>query len=307
LGRRFIVEENILRRWDDFLSRHYRAARMVRPEMFNRWDQTMPGLSANVRRNHLRVVRNFLLFHARNHPKTYLPDLATFPKPCSYLTPRLVTPAEIGRVLATARRLPASHTNPMRAQTVHLALVLLFCCGLRRGELLRLRLRHFDAKDAVLRIEATKFHKSRLVPIAASVARELHSFVELRRLHRLPVHPDSPLLWNDRRPPPDDCYCAVSLNANWQQLCMAAGVLDGRGRPPRLHDLRHSFAVSALHRWYQQGVEVQAKLPHLATYLGHVCAVSTHHYLHLTSDLRAAASKRFHQYALGLFGDGGGK
>jgi len=259
LGRRFTIEENILRRWDDFLCRHYRGARVVRAEMFNRWALTMPGLSANVRRSHLRAVRNFLLFHARNDSKTYLPDLATFPKPCSYLTPRLVTPAEMGRVLATADRLPASHTNPLRAQTVHLALVLLFCCGLRRGELLRLRLRHFDVKEAVLRIEATKFHKSRLVPVAASVARELHSFVELRRKHGLPAHPDSPLLWNGRRPPPDDCYCAVSLNTNWQQLCLAAGVLDGRGRPPRLHDLRHSFAVSALHRWYQQGVEVQAK------------------------------------------------
>jgi integrase/recombinase XerD len=307
LGRRFTLEENILRRWDDFLSRHYRAARVVSPEMFNRWAQTMPGLTANVRRSHLRVVRNFLLFHARNHSKTYLPDLATFPKPCPYLTPRLVTPAEMGRVLATAQRLPPSHTNPVRAQTVHLALVLLFCCGLRRGELLRLQLRHFDGKEAVLRIEATKFHKSRLVPLAASVAQEMRSFVELRRRHRLPVHPDSPLLWNNRRPAPDDCYCAVALNANWQQLCLAAGILDGQGRPPRLHDLRHSFAVSALHRWYQQGVEVQAKLPHLATYLGHVCAVSTHHYLHLTPDLRAAASQRFHQYALDLFGEGGGK
>ena len=307
LGRRFASEENILRRWDDLLQREFRPAREVCSEMFHRWAQSMPHLTANVRRNHLRVVRNFLLFHARNHPKTYLPDLATFPKPCPYQSPRLVSPAEMARVLATANQLPASHANPLRAQTIHLALVLLFCCGLRRGELLRLRLRHFDATENVLRIEETKFHKSRLVPLSDSVARELRSFVELRRSSRLPVHPDSSIIWSNRRPAPADVYCAQGLASNWHFLCLAASVLDGRGRPPRLHDLRHSFAVAALHRWYQQGLEVQSKLPHLATYLGHVSPVSTHHYLHLTPDLREAASQRFHQYVLDVFGQGGEK
>jgi integrase len=305
LGRRFAVEENILRRWDAFLERQFGRAREVRAEMFHRWAQTMPYVTANVRRNHLRVVRNFLLFHARNHPRTYLPDLATFPKPCPYRQPRLVVPDEIARVLATATQLPPSHANPLRAQTIHLALVLLFCCGLRRGELLRLRLRHFDSAEEVLHIEQTKFHKSRLVPLDRSVARELRRFLELRQRYRLSVHPESPLLWSRRRPAPADVYSEVALTSNWQQLCLAAKVLDDRGRPPRLHDLRHSFAVAALHRWYQQGDEVQAKLPHLATFLGHVCPVSTHHYLHLTPDLQEAASKRFHRYAIEIFGRGG--
>jgi site-specific recombinase XerD len=305
LGRRFIGEEEMLRRWDDFLRRHFGQSREVRPEMFHRWTKTMPHLTANVRRNHLRVVRNFLLYYARSHPKTYLPDLATFPKSSPYLSPRLVTPAEMARVLATAKQLPASYSNPLRAQTIHLALGLLFCCGLRRGELLRLRLRHFDSTEDVLRIEETKFHKSRLVPLDCSVARELRNYVELRRRHRLPVQPESPLLYSNRRPAPADVYCAEALTSNWQYLCVTAGVLDEKGRPPRIHDLRHSFAVAALHRWYQQGVEVQTKLPHLATYMGHVCAVSTHHYLHLTPDLRNAASQRFHQYAIDIFGHGG--
>lgn len=307
LGRRFISEEKCLRRWDDFLQDCFRQAREVRPEMFQLWAQTMPQLTANVRRRHLRVVRNFLLFHARSHPKTYVPDVATFPKPCLYPSPRLVSPAEMARVLATSSQLPPSCSNPLRAQTIHLALVLLFCCGLRRGELLRLRLRHVDPAENVLRIEETKFHKSRLVPLHASAVRELRSYLELRRGLRLPVQPDSPLLWGKRRPAPNDGYSAQVLTANWQYLCLAARVLNERGRPPRIHDLRHSFAVAALHRWYKQGVEVQAKLPHLATYLGHVCPVSTHHYLHLTPDLREAASQRFHQHALDIFGHGGEK
>ena len=80
-------------------------------------------------------------------------------------------------------------------------------------------------------------------------------------------------------------------------MCLTAGVLNERGRPPRLHDLRHSFAVAALDRWYRQGVDVQNKLPHLATYLGHVSVASTHYYLQLSSELGQSASRRFHHYA----------
>ena len=169
--------------------------------------------------------------------------------------------------LIGARRVPASYANPLRAQTVHLALTLLFSCGLRRGELLRLRLRHFDSSEKVLHMEQTKFHKSRLVPLSHSVGRLLDRYLALRRRRCLPLHPDSPLIWSHGRPASADGYCAEALTGNWHQLGLAAGVLDDKGRPPHLHDLRHSFAVAALHRWYRQGANVQAKFSHLATYL----------------------------------------
>jgi integrase/recombinase XerD len=66
-----------------------------------------------------------------------------------------------------------------------------------------------------------------------------------------------------------------------------------KGKLPRIHDFRHAFAVNALLRWYRMGVDVDTKLPLLATYLGHGSAVSTHHYLHFIEPLRTAASKRF--------------
>jgi integrase/recombinase XerD len=306
LGRRFTLEEQHLRRWDDFLQRHYCKTRGIRSQMFHHWAQSMPCANPNSGRERLRIVRNFLLFYARSHPKTYVPDLATLPKPCPHALPRLVSPVEMGRILATAKQLPPSHLSPLRGQTIHLALILLFCCGLRRGELLRMRLRDFDPIQNVLRVEKTKFHKSRLIPLHASVARELKNYLILRRCRRLAS--DGPLIWSyPRQPAVDAHYWAQTLTSRWQHLCMVCGVIDKRGRPPRIHDLRHSFAVAALHRWYRQGVEVQAKLPHLATYLGHASTAYTHHYLHLTPDLREAASQRFHQHAPDIFGRGGDK
>lgn len=305
LGRAYTGEEVVLRRWDDFLRRQFGKTSVVKPRMFQRWVQTMPALSATVRRSRMRIVRNFLLFHARCHPGTFIPDPLTFPKPSPHQPPRLVSVAEMARVLASAKSLTASHQNPMRRETIRLALILLFCCGLRRGELLRLRLRHFDPQSNILRVEATKFHKSRLVPLSDSVAKELHGYLAMRRRQRQGAELDAFLLWSNNRLARMNAYSAPALADNWRQLCLATGLLDQRGRPPRLHDLRHSFAVAALHRWYQQGVDVQSKLPHLATYLGHVSPVSTHYYLHLTPDLQQDANQRFHQYANPLFKSNG--
>jgi site-specific recombinase XerD len=307
LGRGYEHEERILLRWDDFVHQHYRGVRVISAPMFARWAEGPIGQSPTTRRYNMRALRNFLLFHRRSDPSTYVPDLAFFPKAVPYRAPRLLTEPEVARLLATAKTLPGSSHNPMRGPTVHLALVLLFCCGLRRGELLRLRLADFDADEQLLRINETKFHKSRLVPLPISVTRELDHYLARRRRRGLPMAAETRLICcSADRPVPNDGYKRNGLTWNWQHLCVSAGVLDGRGRPPRLHDLRHSMAVCALHRCYATGEDPQSKLQHLATYLGHATAVSTHHYLHLTADLREAASRRFHdRCAANLFKKGG--
>lgn len=305
LGRDYVSEEAVLRRWDDFLQHRYGLVRHIRSEMFDNWARTMPKITPGVLRHRLSIVRNFLLFHARQHPKTFIPELATFPKSGPYRPPRLVSTQEMARVLAAARRLPVSHQNPLRPQTVRLALLLLFCCGLRRGELLRLQWRHCDPRENALCIEATKFHKSRLVPLSQSVAQVLRQYRELRRSRGLAVQPTDFVIWSNNPIASAQVYSAPALIANWQVLCLATGLLDERGRPPRLHDLRHSCAVAILERWYRMGTNVHSKLPHLATYLGHINPVSTHHYLHLTPELQQAANRRFHEYAFRVFSDGG--
>ena len=115
--------------------------------------------------------------------------------------------------------------------------------------------------------------------------------------------PEAFLMWSGHRSP--EVYSKTSLGSVWHRLCVSARVLNAQGHPPRVHDLRHSAAVLMLQRWYAQGADVQAKLPHLAAYLGHVSAVSTHYYLKLTPELRQAASQRFHQRFAPLLTKGG--
>ena len=209
----------------------------------------------------------------------------------------------MGRILTAAQQLPPTPANPLRAETFRLGLILLFCCGLRRGELLRLRLEDIEDEQTVLRIRLTKFYKSRLVPLSPTVTIELRHYLQKRGGQKLPMAPEAFLMWSGHRG--SEVYGATNLATVWRQLCLSARVLNPQRNPPRLHDLRHSAAVNVLQRWYAQGADVQAKLPHLATYLGHVNAVSTHHYLKLTPELRQAASQRFHQRFGRFFSLGG--
>jgi integrase len=179
-----------------------------------------------------------------------------------------------------------------------LAILLTFCCGLRLGEILKLRLKDIDAEEMVLRISETKFNKSRFVPVSSSVAKELRQYLSKRRRRKMPMEPDAPLVWNGwpRRNGQAAALTSAPFWATWRRLCRNAQVIDQRGRPPRIHDLRHGFAVEALRRGYKSGQNAQAVLPRLARYMGHSGAQFTHYYLKFTEPLRCAASDRFRQH-----------
>ncbi len=303
LGRKWRLEGDVLREWDDFVHRQFPRNGEMRAGMFIQWTQELTRLTPTGSHTYQRIVRNFLLFHARDHAGTFVPDLLTLPKPTPGISPRLISELEMSRVLDAARQLTPTPGNPLRAETFRIGLLLLFCCGLRRGELLRLRLGDLEQNSIVLRIRQTKFYKSRLVPLSPSVAAELKQYLNQRRRKKLPMALDAFLLWSGHRA--SEVYGTANLCALWHQLCVSAKVLNAQGHPPRLHDLRHSFAVNALQRWYTEGVDVQARLPHLAAYLGHASIASTHYYLKLTAELREAASQRFHHRCAALLPRGG--
>ena len=303
LGRIFLREASVLGQWDDFVQREHPRAHGVRAAMFTQWTGELSHLSPTTSRLYQCNIRNFLLFHARDHAGTFIPDPLTFPKPVSVVFPRLISEAEMGRLLATTLRLPPLPSHPLRPQTIRVGLLLLFCCGLRRGELLRLRLGDFEASQTALRIQRTKFYKSRLLPLSPSVSTEIRTYLECRcRCGKMPAAAESFLLWSARTSQVDSIAQHSRL---WHRLCVSAHVLDHHGHPPRIHDLRHSFAVNALQRWYEQGADVNTRLLHLARYLGHAHAASTHYYLKLTPALRTSASERFHQRFAALFTEGG--
>ena len=298
LGRDYETPERTLRGLDFFLVRHYPKARSFTATMFAAWAAGLHQLCPTTARMRMLCVRRFCCHVARSHSGMFIPDLRTFPKELPHQAPYLLSESEVARLLAATTMLRTTHNNPLHPQTVRLAFLLLFCCGLRRGEVLKLRLTDIDTEEMVLRINETKFYKSRLVPVSPSVADELRQYLAQRCRTNMPMEPGAPLVWNGY-PRRNGLILAMTSSpfwANWQRVCRSAQVLDHRGGPPRIHDLRHSFAVEALRRAYSSGQNAQAVLPRLARYMGHAGIQFTHYYLKFTEPLRCVASDRFRHH-----------
>jgi integrase len=174
---------------------------------------------------------------------------------------------------------------------IRLAIVLLFTTGIRRGELLRLTLGDYNRRDATLLIRESKFYKSRLLSLNGDIAEEVEHYLCARAQRKLPVSSDTALICNALKG--GRAYCGTTLGHWLEPLLRQCSIFTPKQRLPRIHDFRHSFAVNALLRWYREGAEVEAKLPLLATYMGHASVVSTHYYLHWIEPLRTAASEKF--------------
>ena len=288
LGRQYAAEERVLAHLDRFL-----AARRVDlvAETFAAWCLTLQHLASGTRRARMRIVRNLCLYRGRSEPGCFVPDERLFPPDHQAIRPHIFTDNEIVQLLAVARTLARNSKSPLRPENMRLAIVVLSTTGLRRGELTQLTVGDYDPPQRTLAIRQSKFHKSRLVPLSADTAREVEHLIELRGRRRLPAGAESPLLWHHH--PPTGGYSGRGLGGAIRALFRRAGIRSATGHLPRTHDFRHGFAVNALLRWYRAGLDVQAKLPFLAAYMGHVSIVSTAYYLQFVEPLAAAASARF--------------
>jgi len=289
LGCQYQREHAILAHLDHFLASQPPGHGQLSAETFSHWCETFAHLTPTVRRNGMRIARNLCLYRQRSEPACFVPDLGGFPRPCKAHRAYVFTEQQIVSLLHATERLKPTSTSPLHGQALRLAIVLLYTSGIRRGELVRLTLSDYDAEERSLRIRETKFHKSRLVPLSSDAVGEMERYLSARR--RLPHAADAPLLCSRHgglRP-----YSGPGIAQGLRRLFEYADIRTARGQWPRVHDLRHTFAHHALCRWYRDGVDVQAKLPALAAYMGHVSIVSTQHYLASFGPFAVAASERF--------------
>jgi integrase len=289
LGRQFSQESRVLQQLNEFMVA-ITATDLTQSE-FEEWCKTQKHLCATVRRNRMRIVRNLCLYRSRREPNCFIPDRLLFPALSEAVRPHIYSEAEIVRILEAAGQLCRVSRCPLRPNVFRLAIVLLYTCGLRRQELARLSLNDYDQKEKTLHIRETKFHKSRYVPLSPDASRELDAYLSVRRDLKSPMLASSALLWNLYRG--GKAYSASGLSRGIGKLLRAANVRKADGSFPRVHDFRHAFALQALLRWYRAGVDIQSKLPLLATYMGHVSILSTEYYLSFIPELAAEASHLF--------------
>jgi len=291
LGRGFENPSIVLLKLDQFLSKIGKPHPDLTAETFSQWCQTLEGISSNTKLARMHIVRNFCLYRRRRNPACFLPDPSQFPPLRPTIEPYIFSDLEVAKILSYSDRIPNSARSPVRSRSTHLAILLLYTVGLRRGELLRLTARDYDPSAQTLMIRASKFYKSRLLPLQSDVAMEIERYLKALQSVRSALPADVSLMWSSYLG--GRAYSVTQLTKSIHILFNLAGIRKANGRLPRIHDFRFSFAVNVLLNWYRNGHDVQAKLPLLAAYMGHVSVLSTHYYLRFVTPLAAAASSAF--------------
>ena len=291
LGRDFETGSTVLLYLDRFLLELEPPRADLTAETFAEWSRSMKSLSSNVRLSRMRVARNFCLYRRRTDPACFVPDPGQFPKAGEGIRPYIFSDAEVADLLRHIGCLPASARSPLRPAATRLAIVLLYTTGLRRGELLELKKSDYAASERTLEIRSSKFGKSRILPLPDDVAAEVEDFLGLHERVASPHCDDPFLIWNPYCG--GRAYSGTQLRKNLRIVFESAGIKRPDGKLPRIHDFRFSFAVNALARWYRNGDVVQAKLPFLAAYMGHVSILSTYYYLRLAEPLTEMADALF--------------
>ncbi len=284
LGFKLCQEGVWLDQFASFLERH-RSPRITTQLALEWATQPVHAQPAHLARR-LSVVRGFAQYRAARDSGTEVPPLALLPHRYRRRPPYIYTDGEIGRLLGAAERLPSK--TGLRRRTYTTLLGLLVVTGMRISEAVGLDRDDVDLANGVLTVRRTKFGKSRLVPMHASTRRALGRYAR----------------WRDRiQPKPTTASFFVGehgsrLTANVVEVTFVklSHQVDLRGpsdrRGPRLHDLRHRFAVSVLLGWYRAGVNVERQLPQLSTYLGHAHVTDTYWYLSAAPELMRVVAAR---------------
>lgn len=244
-------------------------------------------------RKHQSLRGFFHFLQARGHlGHSPLPEPG--PRALRNFRPYVYSRKELQRLLDATEILQSSRSL-LQGQTVRALLLTLYGAGLRASEGLRLQRRDVDLVAGVLHIRDTKFFKSRQVPIGTTLREALAIYAVQRAALPMPEGDGSAFFATHTGQP----LGLARLERVFRRLCAHADI--ARPGPtrwqPRLHDLRHTFAVHRLVAWYREGADVQTCLPLLATYLGHLNVAGTQPYLTMTPELLAEAARRFERYA----------
>ena len=288
IGYRYQAGAEELKRFDRFLSEEAPEEKTLSRAVVLKWLAKRPLESASSQRARFSLLRQFALFLCRHGYSAHVPDRSLAAKGGSAFMPTILTHAQVERLFHEVDRVAPTALSPLRHLVMPEVFRLLYGCGFRVGEVLKLRVADVDLNRGILTVRDGKFGKDRLVPPALPLVKRLRSYdatMDTRPADAFffPSHLGGP--WS--YPP---------VQALFQRLLLRCGIPHGgRGKGPRLHDLRHTFAVHALIRWYREGADINAKLPVLAAYLGHGSIVGTQYYLHLTAELFPEVMERVNQ------------
>jgi site-specific recombinase XerD len=292
LGAQYELEEGTLANLDRYLDEAgISPGEKIPPALISQWLLNQVGNNEQTLHIKRRVAERFFDYARSLGLLKENPANGSSSIPRRTLRPYVFSKEEIREILQRARAMPDIPFFPHRGATYAMIFATLYCLGLRIGELCRLRLRDIDCDKGLLLIRSSKFYKSRLLPMGPKYFATLKQFVER---HRIPWVGEEGPLFSSYHGKPMRCG---SIGRVFRHLAHQIGLKPNAGqRRPCLHSFRHAFSVHRLLRWYRQGENVQAKLPFLSAFLGHVDLGSTQVYLDMIPELLKEIHLRFESH-----------
>ncbi|PLU31234.1 integrase [Sinorhizobium medicae] len=294
LGADLSTDERILRRFAAFVDND--GAEYIDTRLIMRWLESLLSASAGTRGARFRVARQFAAWLHGTDPRHEVPPQGLVPGHVQRVHPHIYSDAEIIAIIEHARSLPSVYG--MRGLTYSTLFGLIAVTGLRINEALRLDQTDLDIETGVLRVRFGKLGKERLLPLDPTVAQKLESYG--RERDRLLGRRSEALFVACKGHRLGDC----GARYNFALVCQQIGLRPRQdykrhGRGPRIHDLRHTFAVRTMLNWYRSGHDVGREMIKLTTWLGHASPTDTYWYLEAVPELLELAAARITSAAEG--------
>jgi integrase len=285
LGHKLLDYDVRLERFVSFLSKE--GASHITVSLALKWAQQPANGTLKTWNKNLAIVRGFAQYVSAADPHNQVPPKDLLPFDPARAKPYIYTETEILRLMEAARAIRSYYG--LRGQTYYCLIGLLTVTGLRIGEALRLRREDVDLDAGLLTIVESKFGKSRLVPIHSTTVEALAEYSRRRDAFLGKVTVPRFFVSEPNKMPLT--YSPVrTMFAKLSRKVGIRGPQDQRG--PRLHDIRHRFAVETLLGWYRRGDDVERQLPVLSAFLGHDGIQDTYWYLSSTPELLGAVCSR---------------
>jgi len=277
-GYRYHESARMLARFDRFLCNEALPQRELPRSVSRKWLAKQHHERAATHQQRIVGIVRLAMYMCRLGYPADVPERSLAAKRAGSFSPRILTTSEVQQLLHAVDQLTPTARSPLRHLIMPEVFRLLYGCGFRLGEVLHLRVADVDLDRGVLTVREGKFGKDRLVPPALPLVERLQKYANSMG-HRSPDAHFFPS-------PSGGPWSLEAVYRLYRGLLLRCGIAHaGRGKGPRVHDLRHAFAVNALLRWCREGADLDAKLPVLATYMGHQSLAGTQRYLHLIAEL----------------------
>lgn len=277
LGNKYNACVEVFNGFDRFCNELHLEAPAISKDLLSLWEEKRPHENETtqlIRISYIRQLCEYLHNKGYEVPGAFHPA----PKKHQQFVPYIFTKDELERLFSAADATKATPASPIRHLIMPVLFRLIYTCGLRASEALQLKVSDVDLELGMMTIFGAKGDKDRMVGISDSMLEYMRKY----RSHPLVAGFDSEYFF----PAPDGgFYDTSTIYAYFRDYLFKAGIPHrGRGKGPRVHDLRHSFAVHVLNKWSSEGKDMYTCLPILRVYLGHSSLTATEKYLRLIPD-----------------------